>query len=155
LEFELGTVGDRLVVSGALILNATINVTNAAGFGPGVYTLVTYSGSRSGTPVLGTMPDGFAGEIDLATAGQVKLVVQAKTPPTVSAPVIENGKVILNGAGGPSNLLYYVLGSTNVVSPLAEWLRIGTNQFSGTGGFSFTNPLPPGTPQMFQVIEVP
>jgi autotransporter-associated beta strand protein len=155
LEFELGTTSDRLVVSGALILNAMINVTNSVGFGPGIYTLINYSGSRSGTPVLGTMPAGFAGEIDLATAGQVKLVVQAKTPPTVSVPVIENGNVILNGAGGPSNLLYYVLGSTNVAAPLAEWLRIGTNQFNAAGGFSFTNPLPPGTPQMFQAIEVP
>jgi hypothetical protein len=76
--------------------------------------------------------------------------------PSVAAVKDHSGPTVLvGGAGGPSNLLYYVLGSTSVALPLTEWLRIGTNQFNAVDGFSFTNPLPPSTPQMFEVIEVP
>ncbi|WP_414899591.1 autotransporter domain-containing protein [Sphingomonas flavalba] len=47
LDFELGTPGvasasDRIDVTGALTLDGMVNVTNAGGFGNGVYTLITY-----------------------------------------------------------------------------------------------------------------
>ena len=48
-------------------LNSTLNITGGGGFGPGTYTLFTYTGSLSGTPVLGTRPAGYNCSLDTNT----------------------------------------------------------------------------------------
>ena len=64
------------MVAGNLTLNGTLNVANAGGLGNGIYTLFTYGGSFSGTPVLGTMPSlGKIYSISTNTPGQVNLIV--------------------------------------------------------------------------------
>ncbi len=40
---------------------------------------------------------------------------------------------------GPAGRTYYVLTSTNVALPLADWAPVFTNVFDGGGSFSFTN----------------
>lgn len=80
-RFELGTNSDRLAVSGDLTWAGSVQVTNAAGFGPGVYTLATYGGALAWSdPTLASPPPGYDYAFDLGTTGQVKLVVSA--PPT-------------------------------------------------------------------------
>ena len=81
--------------------------------------------------------------------------MQAKSRPKLIPPVRGTNHVVLSGAGGPSNLLFYVLGSTNVAHPLAEWARIGTNRFDGIGAFSHTNDLGAGFPERFFSVEIP
>ncbi len=88
-------------------------------------------------------------------AGQIRLVVQAKTPPSIAKPVPAGSGLVLIGSGGPSNLLFYLLGSTNVARPLPEWDRIGTNRFSGSGTFSPTNPWSAAMPESFYSIQIP
>jgi hypothetical protein len=63
--------------------------------------------------------------------------------------------VIFNGSGGPGNAPFWVLASTNVALPLTNWTRILTNQFNASGGFTFTNPIPPAVPQRFYILQVP
>jgi len=76
LNFALGTNSDQAAVGGNLTLNGTLNVTNAGGFGNGVYTLFTYGGSLSGAPVLGTTPSlGKLYSLNTNTLGQVNLIV--------------------------------------------------------------------------------
>ena len=83
LPYELGTVPDRVNVTGALTLAGTLNVTGGPGFGPGTYTLLTYSGAlddETGLAV-GTIPAGYEATVSTATAGQVRLIVtQTLTP---------------------------------------------------------------------------
>ena len=50
---------------------------------------------------------------------------------------------------------FYLLGSTNLLTPLANWTRLLTNQFDPGGNFDFTNPLPPNTPSEFYRLQVP
>ena len=57
-------------------------------------------------------------------------------------------------SNGPALGNYYVLTSTNVGAPLANWLRLATNQFDGVGGFIFTNAVSPLTPQLFYRLQL-
>jgi fibronectin-binding autotransporter adhesin len=77
LAHDLGSVSDRVDVTGNLTLAGTLNVTAATGFGPGTYTLITYTGSLSDEDglALGTLPPGYEATVSTATAGQVRLVV--------------------------------------------------------------------------------
>ena len=158
LNFELGAgvVNDKIIVGNNLVLGGILNVTNVAGFGAGTYTLITYSGALSGTlPVIGSKPSGYSLFVNTNTAGQIKLVVQTQTAPAFRNIVLSNGGVVSSGSGGPTNVPYYVLASTNITLPLANWIRIATNLFDATGGFICTNPVTTGSPQQFYLIQLP
>lgn len=74
-EFVLGNnITSSIAVAGSLTLNGTLDIINAAGFTATNYVLFTYSGSLSGQPAIGSMPDGYHGVLDTNTPGQVKLI---------------------------------------------------------------------------------
>jgi hypothetical protein len=75
--------------------------------------------------------------------------------PTMAQPSLQAGNLILSGAGGPANGTYYVLTSTNIALPVAQWTPIATNFFDGSGAFSFTNSAPPANPQQFYLLQTP
>jgi hypothetical protein len=89
LQYQLGAVSDRTVVSSNLTLGGTLNVTDAGGFTNGTYTLLTYGGTlaTNGTPTIltiGSTPDATKTyTIDIATVHQVNLVVSGAGPPPV------------------------------------------------------------------------
>ena len=158
LRFELGptNASDRVVVSNSLVLGGTLNITAVAGFGPGSYTLFTRGGALSGSlPAIGSKPAGYSCAVNTDTPGQVRLIVQAQTPPAIGGIALTNGSVLISGLGGPSNSVYYVLASTNLALPLSNWARVATNQFNGAGNFAVTNALEPGQPQRFYLIQLP
>jgi hypothetical protein len=87
VNFALGTNPTKVAVTGNLTLNSTLNIADGGGFGANTYTLFSYTGSRSGSPSLGTTPAGFNCVLSTATAGQVNLVVTSTstaTPTTTS-----------------------------------------------------------------------
>jgi hypothetical protein len=47
--------------------------------------------------------------------------------------------LLFGGSNGTANGTYYVLTSTNVTMPLANWLPLTTNQFDAAGNFVFSN----------------
>jgi autotransporter-associated beta strand protein len=154
--FALGTNSDQIVVTGALSAAGTIDVTAAAGFGPGTYTLFTSSGGLTiGTLQLGTLPVGYNYALNTATPGQIKLVVTSAPPPVFGAVQLIGGSLVMSGSNGPALGNYYVLTSTNVGMPLANWLRLTTNQFDLNGGFRFTNTINPLPPQLFHRLQLP
>ncbi len=163
INFAVGTNNAAITVAGNLNLNATLNVTNADGFTATNYTLLTYTGSLSGQPVLGATPTGFPGytySLNTNIAGQVNLVV-ASTPPSFgSIQVVNNGGggspgFVMSGTGGTANSTYYVLTSTNLALPLNQWTPVTTNQFDASGNFIFTNSAPTNTPQEFFRLQQP
>ena len=89
LQYQLGSVSDRTVVSGNLTLGGMLNVTDSGGFGNGTYTLFTYGGTltTNGTPTIltiGSTPDATKTyTIDIGTFHQVNLVVSDAAPPPV------------------------------------------------------------------------
>lgn len=65
-----------------------------------------------------------------------------------------SGSFILSGGGGTNNFTYYVLTSSNLVTPLNLWTPIATNQFDNQGQFIFTNIPPTNTPQLFYILQI-
>ena len=155
LQFQLGTSSDQVSVTGDLTLGGTLNISAAAGFGPGTYTLFTYGGTLSvGSLTIGTVPAGYTCTIDTSTQGAAKLIVSL---PQFGFGGIraDAGAVVLSGSGGASNGTYYVLGSTNLTLPLVNWTRVATNQFDAVGNFLFTNSFGSNRPQYFYRLQLP
>jgi fibronectin-binding autotransporter adhesin len=154
LKFTLGTVGDKVAVSGNITLGGALYVTAAGGFTNNTYTLFTYTGSLSGSiPTIASMPPGYVGFVSTNIPGQVNLVVQYP-PPAIGTVAQANGSLVITG-NGPTNLPFYVLTSTNILLPRAQWTRIATNQFDATGSFSFTNPIDPSLTNAFFELQLP
>jgi hypothetical protein len=84
LNFIIGTNPATLAVKGKLALGGSINVVAGPGFTNGNYTLVTYTGSLSGSlPTLGATPAGYSCSLSSATANQITLIV---SPPPAGIP---------------------------------------------------------------------
>jgi rhamnogalacturonan endolyase len=159
LNFDLGATNasDNVVISGALTLGGTLDITNVPGFGAGNYALFTYGGVLSGNqPAIGTMPSGYTGSINTNTVGQVQLVVQAirPNPPIFGSASFDGGNLSLSGSGGTTNGTYYVLTSTNLALPPAQWQPIITNQFDANGRFNITNQAPTNAPNRFYLLQL-
>jgi len=85
----------------------------------------------------------------------VSAIVTVTTPPQINSQRIVNGAFVLNGNGGTSGRLYYVLTSTNVSLPLAQWIPVYSNKFDIGGNFGWTNGMNVNAPQQFYLIQVP
>ncbi|MGA2871907.1 MAG: hypothetical protein ABSF34_22440, partial [Verrucomicrobiota bacterium] len=89
----------------------------------------------------------------LVTSGTLEVAGAAL--PRIGSVVHQGSSLVISGTNGTPNATYYVLGSTNVTLPVAEWTRVATNTFTGTGSFNYTNSLSPSVPQFFYQILVP
>lgn len=70
-----------ITVGGDLTLDGRLNVTDAGGFGQGVYRLFDYGGTLTGNGLtLGALPDGASGEVQTSISRQVNLVVGSAGP---------------------------------------------------------------------------
>jgi polygalacturonase len=79
-DFALGTDASTIAVNGNLTFSgATANVTAAPGFGAGLYTLFTYTGSESGSIALGNTPANFNYALTNST-GKIQLLVSNPGP---------------------------------------------------------------------------
>jgi hypothetical protein len=64
------------------------------------------------------------------------------------------GNLVWHGTGGTPNWNYYILSSTNLALPLAQWSVSATNRFDAGGNFNCTNAASPNGPQQFYILEV-
>ena len=70
-----------VTVGGNLTLDGRLNVSDAGGFGDGVYRLFNYGGALTNNGLaLGPLPGGANGNVQTAIAGQVNLVVGGAGP---------------------------------------------------------------------------
>ena len=75
-----GGVNDLIEVNGNVTLDGTLNVSALAGFGVGKYRLMNYTGSLfNNTLDFGTMPAGYAYQLQTAVAGRLSLLVGNST----------------------------------------------------------------------------
>lgn len=141
LPFTLGTNSDAVTVGGDLFLTGKLSITNAAGFGAGSYPLFTCVGALTfDNLVLVAAPAGYNYSFDTNSTGIVKLVVALPPSPVIGSSVVKSGKMVFAGSGGTPGATFYVVTSTNLAAPAANWNRIFTNQFDGSGNFAVTNP---------------
>src|ERR1019366_330392 len=83
LNYFLGTNAAKVAVVGNLALGGTNNFSAGGGFTNGTYTVMSYTGTLSGSaPALGSVPSGYNYAFNTATAGQVNLVVSPTAAPT-------------------------------------------------------------------------
>jgi autotransporter-associated beta strand protein len=74
-------------------------------------------------------------------------------PPAISDISTSAGNVTFNATNGAPNGTIIVLTSTDVTLPVASWTRLATNQFDGSGNFSFTDVVDPATTQRFYSLQ--
>jgi hypothetical protein len=154
LQFGLGTSSDSVVVGGDLILTGQLQVTNTAGFGVGAYPLFTCSGALNlGNLVLASAPAGYNYSFNTNTPGVVKLIVAPTTPPNFGSISLNGTNLVFSGSNGVPLGNYFVLTTTNLITPLTNWTRVATNQFDANGGFSFTNGIGAGVLQDFYRLQ--
>ena len=152
------------IALGQLVLGSsaiTVNNAGASPLGAGTYSLiqVVAGGSISlGSPTVTVTGNGLAPGSTAsisASGGGVNLVVAiGAAVPAINSVTLSGGSLTFSGTNGPDNGTYYVLASTNVALPLAQWMSIATNTFSPTGAFSVTNAIG-ASPKRFFVIQVP
>ena len=82
-------------------------------------------------------------------------IAQAITVAQFKAVNKEGSGLVLGGSGGLPGGIYYVLVSTNMIAPPADWTPVLTNQFDENGNFNFTNGMNTNLPQGFYIIRVP
>jgi hypothetical protein len=80
----------------------------------------------------------------------------SRPPPGFTAIQLAGSKAVFSATNGFIGGTYYVLTSTNVASPLNEWLPVSTNVLNASGNFTLTAPntVDFSTPERFYMIRV-
>jgi hypothetical protein len=97
------------------------------------------------------------GKFSVATNGNSLLLMftSAPPPPVFGGIVFDGTSLVFNGTGGNPGDNYYVLCSTNLSLPVANWARLATNRFDAGGAFLFTNVVSPDALQNFYMLQRP
>jgi autotransporter-associated beta strand protein len=135
----------------------TLTITNG---GPALAsgdTFVLFSGGLSGSFSATNLPALASGlswvTTNLNVNGTVS-IVGTLIPPHITSFTASGGTSTITGTGGLPNGSYYVLSSTNVALPLAQWTRLATNSFLGDGTFSYTDAAATNATRFYLVQEL-
>ena len=82
------------------------------------------------------------------------MVVAQGNGPRFGSVNLSGGSLVFNGTGGTTNGSFVVLGATNLVTPLMNWIPVSTNPFDASGNFLFTNSINPNQPQEFYRLRL-
>jgi polygalacturonase len=137
VNFTLGTNTTTLTVVGNLGLGGTNNIFAGPGFTYGTYTVMTYTGTLSGSlPTLGSVPGGYNFVYDTNTAGVVNLIVSPNSPPPAPlnlTATATNGLVNLSWSSASTATSYNVKRSTASGGPYSTIAQgITTTNYSDT-----------------------
>jgi hypothetical protein len=83
------------------------------------------------------------------------IVTTVTNPPTQVTISVKfaAGSLNLSGTGGSAGATYYVIGSTNLTLPMAQWTVLSTNSFDGSGNFNVNMPVVATKPTEFLRIK--
>jgi hypothetical protein len=76
-------------------------------------------------------------------------------PPPMLAMAQLGTNLIFAGGGGPAGGTNYLVSTTDLSLPLAQWSRTATNGFDLSGNYAITNTIAAGVPQQFYRISLP
>jgi len=143
-------VTGTLTEGGALIVTniGTSALTNGDSFQ--LFNAANYTGNFS-TLTLPSLATNLFWNTNLISINGT-LSVSAYVSPAINQTTVDGGNVIISGTGGVPNWNYYLLASTNLVSP--NWVPVATNQFDATGSFTVTNSVNSGSPQMYFRLQL-
>jgi hypothetical protein len=134
---------DAVAVSGAITYNGILNATNTgSAIAAGTQFHIFTAGSESGnfTSITGTPGPNQAWTFNPATG--ILSVSNTLTTFTVSPGItnivlLSGTNVTISGTNGQSGDTYYLLTSTNLLTPMNQWKPVSTNVATGSF-FSFT-----------------
>ena len=78
---------------------------------------------------------------------------QAVNRPRINGFNLNGQTANLSGTDGTPGATYHVLAATNLASPVVDWVRMATSQFSGDGSFNST--VSAGVREQFYQLELP
>jgi hypothetical protein len=158
LKLDGSGVNDQIASGGSITYGGTLNLVNISGapYAVGnsfqIFSAASYTaGSYAITPA--TPGTGLAWDTSQLNIGFLN-VVSGPTQPVIGSTKASGGNLIFSGSGGTANGAYYVLTSTNLATPLTNWMVLSTNQFDASGNFSTTNPISPTVPKQFYLIKL-
>ncbi len=154
---------DRLInANGTNVFGGTLTVNNLgadlqAGDTFTLFTSITNTGAFT-TVNLPTLTGSLTWNNTLALNGKLTVVaptVLPTVPPAITSFGLLSGtNVVLGGTNGQAGATYYLLATTNVASPAAQWKTIATNVAPGNSfSFTNTNAAAPGIPIRFYMLS--
>jgi len=83
--------------------------------------------------------------------------LQAGLPvaPQLAGPGWSGANLFFSGSNGVPSAACYVLMTTNLTLPYANWKVVATNVFDANGGFTYSNAPPAGAPGQFYLLKCP
>ena len=156
IKLDGSGTNDMVQAAANMTYSGTLNLVNisssplAAGNSFHIFSAAGYSGSFTGiTPA--TPGSGLVWDLAQLSSG----IVSVASQPVIGNTRVSGGNLIFSGTGGTTNGTFYVLTSTNVATPLANWTPLSTNAFDSSGNFSVTNTINPGNPRQFYLLKTP
>jgi len=160
---DLINVGVGITIGGTLsISNVSATVpTNGQSFK--LFNAATYITNNPVTIVPATPGANLAWDTTLLTSNGTLRVVSTgpgtfSSKPTVLSFALNGLNVSISGTNGQAGDAYYLLTSTNVALPLAQWTVAATNVVGSVGAngsftFSGTNVIVPADKQQFYILS--
>ena len=152
-----GQSNDVASVSGTLT-SSGVGVLTVSNAGPALavgdrFTLFNKAVANGDT--LGVSGGGVQWTNNLAVDGSISVTsLTVPTPVINSVTLLSDGtNLVFSGTNGPVNGGYSVLSSTNLTTPLANWVLQTTGTFDGAGNFNYTNIV--GVPMRFFLLRIP
>jgi autotransporter-associated beta strand protein len=149
---------DIAVVTGTLTSSGigTLTVTNA---GPTALVVgdkfKLFSKAVASGSTLGVSGGGVLWTNNLQVDGSISVTSLTVPTPVINSVILQdNGtNLVFSGTNGTADGAYSVLSSTNLTTPLANWVLQASGTFNGIGGFSYTNVI--GVPVRFFILRIP
>lgn len=117
-------------------------------------------GSWNGNTLALIVTNAYGTNISLVTLTMTNSTIIPTNQPTITGFSLSGGtNVMITATNGQSSGTYYLLGSTNLTTPLNQWLPLATNVIVTNGnavnGFTFTatNVVHVGNPQQFYILS--
>jgi autotransporter-associated beta strand protein len=149
---------DVLQVGGNLAYGGTLSLTNLSGtLAPNDSFKLFSAGSYGGafTNIVPAVPQpGLKWDTSMLVSNGT-LKIAAAPPPAFAGISVSGSNLVIRATNGQANQTCWLLTSTNLMLPLANWATLVTNTFDSNGNFNFTNPISSASPQSFYRLELP
>ncbi len=145
---------DFVSVSGALgnTNNGVVMVNNLGSALAAGDKFTLFSQPVAGGATLSVSGGGVVWSNNLANDGSIIVLSAAVPHPVIRTINISGGNVVISGTNGTISGTCYLLSSTNLTTPFANWVRVSTNGFDSSGNFNITNAIG-GAPQNFYILQ--
>jgi len=149
---DIASVGGTNTSSGVGELTVTNAGSTALVVGD---TFKLFNKAVANGSTLGVSGGGVLWANHLQVDGSISVTSLTVPTPVINAVILQaNGtNFVFSGNNGPIGGGYSVLSSTNLLTPLANWVLDGSGTFNGTGGFSYTNVI--SEPMNFLLLRIP